>query len=83
MKRLNIFITNRIKGDKFMEYAKDEIFSITYNKKKDRLEYSLPIRMLKSIKQNKFITLLFTVGGIFGILDFIFIYYFFRILSTI
>ncbi len=66
-----------------MEYAKDEVFSISYNKKRDKLEYSFFRRILKRIIKNKFITLLITMGIIFSILNFTLIYCFFEILSRI
>lgn len=66
-----------------MEYAKDEVFSIHYNEKKDKLEYSLCRRILKRILNNKFMTLLITMGVLFSILNFTLIYWFFEILSRI
>ena len=66
-----------------MEYAKDEIFSIRYNETKDELEYSLFRRLYKRIKNNKFITLLITIGALFSILNFTLIYYFIEMLNTI
>lgn len=66
-----------------MEYAKDEIFSIRYNEKKDKLEYSFFRRFLKRILNNKFMTLLITMGVLFSVLNFTLIYCFFDILSRI
>ena len=66
-----------------MEYAKDEVFSIRYNEKKDKLEYSFFRRIWKHIVKNKIITLLVTMGGFFSILNFILIYWFFEVLNTI
>lgn len=66
-----------------MEYAKDEIFSIHYNEKKDRLEYSFFRRFLKRILCNKFMSLLITIGAVFSILNFTLIYCFFEILNRI
>ena len=66
-----------------MEYAKDEIFSIRYNEKKDKLEYSFFRRLYKRIKNNKFITLLITIGALFSILNFTLKYYFIEMLNTI
>ncbi len=66
-----------------MEYAKDEVFSIRYNKKKDKLEYPIFRRIVKQIVNNKFITLLISMGILFSILNFIFIFWFFEVLSTI
>lgn len=66
-----------------MEYAKDEVFSIYYNKRKDKLEYPLKRKQMKKISSEKFMTLLITMGIVFGVLDFSLIYYFFRILNKI
>ena len=66
-----------------MEYAKDEIFSIRYNKKKDKLEYSFFRRFLKRILSNKFMTLLIIMGVLFSTLNFTLIYCFFEVLSRI
>ena len=66
-----------------MEYAKDEVFSIRYNKKKDKLEYPIFRRIVKQIVNNKFITLLISMGILFSILNCIFIFWFFEVLSTI
>lgn len=66
-----------------MEYAKDEVFSIRYNKKKDKLEYSLFRRIVRRILNNKFMTLLITMGVLFSVLNFTLIYCFFEILSRI
>ena len=66
-----------------MEYAKDEVFSIQYNKRKDKLEYSFFRRFLKRILCNKFISLLIMMGLVFSILNFTLIYCFFEVLNTI
>lgn len=66
-----------------MEYAKDEIFSIRYNEKKDKLEYSFFRRFLKRILNNKFMTLLIVMGVLFSTLNFTLIYCFFEVLSRI
>ena len=66
-----------------MEYAKDEIFSIHYNEKKDKLEYSFFKRFFKRIFNNKFMTLLITMGIVFSVLNFTLIYSFFKVLSKI
>lgn len=62
-----------------MEYAKDEIFSISYNKNKDKHLK----KIIHNILGNKFITLLITMGILFSILNFTLIYYFFKVLNTI
>lgn len=64
-----------------MEYAKDEVFNIYYNEKKDKLEYSLKGKHIKKFFSDKFMTLLITMGIVFGVLDFSLIYYFFEILN--
>lgn len=66
-----------------MEYAKDEIFSIRYNEKKDKLEYSFLRRFIKRILNNKFMTLLIIMGVLFSALNFTLIYCFFEVLSRI
>ena len=66
-----------------MEYAKDEIFSIRYKKKKDKLGDSKIHHFWKILRRNKFMTLLLSLGGLFSIINFILIYYFFAILKTI
>jgi len=66
-----------------MEYAKDEVFSIRYNEKRDRLEYSFIKRMYKKIMKNRFLTLLITLGTLFSIIDFTLVYCFFKVLNTI
>lgn len=66
-----------------MEYAKDEVFSVYYNEKKDKLEYSLKGNHVKKFFSDKFMKLLITMGIVFGVLDFSLIYYFFRILNRI
>lgn len=66
-----------------MEYAKDEIFSIRYNEKKDKLEYSFFRRFIKRILNNKFMTLLIIMGVLFSALNFTLIYCFFEVLSRI
>lgn len=66
-----------------MEYAKDEVFSIHYNEKKDKLEASFSRKLLKRIFANKFMSLLISVGLIFSVLNFTLIYCFFEILNRI
>lgn len=66
-----------------MEYAKDEVFSIYYNERKDKLEYSLKGNKVKKFFSDKFMTLLITMGVVFGVLDFSLVYYFFTILNKI
>ncbi len=66
-----------------MEYAKDEVFSIRYKGKKDKLECPFHMRVLRKIKNNKFMTLLITMGVLFSIINFTLIYCFFDILNRI
>lgn len=66
-----------------MEYAKDEVFSIHYNEKKDRLEYSFFRRFLKRILHNKFMSLLIIIGVVFSILNFTLMYCFFEVLNRL
>lgn len=66
-----------------MEYAKDEVFNIYYNEKKDKLEYSLKGKHIKKFFNDKFMTLLITMGIVFGVLDFSLIYCFFKVLNKI
>ena len=66
-----------------MEYAKDEVFSIKYNSKKDKLEYKKTNKILNIIRKNRFITLLVIFGGLFSTINFILIYYFFNILNRV
>ena len=78
-----IYIENKYKGDLKMEYAKDEIFTIRYNEKKDKLEFSKKNFIIKKIVNNKILVLLFSLGGVFSTINFILIYNFFNILKTI
>lgn len=66
-----------------MEYAKDEIFTISYNVKKDKLEYPLRKRIQERIRKNKVLSLFFIMGVTFTILDVTLIYYFFSLLTKI
>ena len=66
-----------------MEYAKDEVFSIRYNEKKDRLEYSFLRKIYKQLLKNKFLSLLISLGILFSIIDLTLVYCFFEVLNTI
>ena len=66
-----------------MEYAKDEIFTIRYNIKKDELEYPLRKRIRDKIRKHKVISLFFIMGIIFTMLDITLVYYFFSLLTKI
>ena len=64
-----------------MEYAKDEIFTIRYNIKKDELEYPIQKRIKEKLKKNKVLSLFFIMGLTFSIIDCALIYYFFKLLA--
>lgn len=66
-----------------MEYAKDEIFTIRYNVKKDKLEYPIRKRIREKIHNHKILSLFFMMGITFMILDITFIFYFFSLLTKI
>ncbi len=69
-----------------MEYAKDEIFNITYNTTLNKLEIKQKkwtSRLKKIIKSNKLIISVISLFIIFCMVDAVLIYYFMRILSTI
>lgn len=66
-----------------MEYAKDEVFQISYNQKKDKLEYPLRKRIREIIKHNRILTLFLTLGISFSVVNFILIYNFFALLEKI
>ena len=66
-----------------MEYAKDEIFTIRYNVKKDELEYPIRKRIREKIENHRVLSLFFIMGVVFTILDITMIYYFFSLLTKI
>lgn len=66
-----------------IEYTKDEIFTIQYNIKKDKLEYPIQKTIREKMKQNKVLSLFFLLGIIFTVLDITFVYYFFSLLTKI
>jgi hypothetical protein len=82
IKSFHIFL-KRIyeRGIKFMEYAKDEIFTINYNKEKDKLEF--PKKKIMRGKRNKILSMFLTIGIVFTIFDIAFVYYFFSLLAKI
>ena len=65
-----------------MEYAKDEVFSISYNIEKDRLEYRNSNKYLNFIKKYKVMSLLISLGIAFSLTNFVLIYNFFNLLKT-
>ena len=67
-----------------MEYAKDEIFNITYNSTKDKLEMKKKNRtttIWKKIKKHKFISFVILLFFIFSTFTIILINYFITILQ--
>lgn len=69
-----------------MEYAKDEIFQITYNKKLDKLQIgqtNIGKRILKKVKRHKIITLSIIAIIAFSIANTIMIYNFMQMLLKI
>ena len=68
-----------------MEYAKDEIFKITYNSSIDRLQIpkeSWTSKLSNKMKKHKWISFIIVLFLIFSCINFLLIYYFFRILQT-
>ena len=66
-----------------MEYSKDELFLVSYSKKEDKQRFGGKNRLLTSIMNNKFLTLLITLGIIFSSINFILIYKFTQILKMV
>ncbi len=69
-----------------MEYAKDEVFNITYNTTLNRLEIKQKkwtSRFKKVIKYNKFILSVISLFIAFCAVDSVLILYFIRILNSI
>ena len=66
-----------------MEYAKDEIFQISYNERKDRLEIkhkNWTRKMKEKIKQNKLLSTVIISFMLFSGINIIMIYNFINIL---
>ena len=85
MKYFHIYNTRTyLKGEiQMIEYAKDEIFTIRYHLEKDRLKYPVRKRVKEQIRRHKVLTLFFMMGMMFTMLDIVFIYYFFSLLTKI
>lgn len=69
-----------------MEYAKDEIFQISYNERKDRLEIkhkNWTRKMKEKIKQNKLLSTVIIAFMLFSGINIIMIYNFINILQNI
>ena len=67
-----------------MEYAKDEIFNITYNSSKNKLEMNRKhwtTRLWQKIKKHKFMSFVFLLFFIFSTLNIILINYFMVLLQ--
>ncbi len=68
-----------------MEYAKDEIFRITYNSNIDRLQIpkeSWTSKCKKIVKKHKLISCAIMLFLTFSCINFFLIYYFMKILQT-
>ncbi len=68
-----------------MEYAKDEIFKITYNSRVNRLQMpkeNLKRRLIQKIKKHKWMSLIIVLFIMFSCINFFLIYYFMKILQT-
>ncbi len=69
-----------------MEYAKDEIFNITYNESADRLQIKKEKKTSKlwhKIKKHKFISMIFLLFFIFSVINIILINYFMAVLQKL
>lgn len=69
-----------------MEYAKDEIFNITYNESADRLQIKKKKKTSKlwhKIKKHKFISMIFLLFFIFSVINIILINYFMAVLQKL
>ena len=69
-----------------MEYAKDEIFQITYNTKLNRLERlkeNWTSRCYKKIKEHKLLTTVIITFFMFSIINIVMIYSFMKILQNL
>ena len=73
-------------GGLFMEYAKDEIFNITYNSSKNKLEMkkeSWASKLWRKIKKHRFMSVIFLLFFMFSILNIVLINYFLVVLQEI
>ncbi len=68
-----------------MEYAKDEIFRVTYNSKVNRLQIpkeTWTSKLIHKIKKHKWISLIVSLFLMFSFINFFLIYNFMKILQT-
>lgn len=67
-----------------MEYARDKIFTIRYNKLEDKLEYcndtNVGSRIQKFLKRNSFIISVVSIGILFSIINVVLIVNFFNLI---
>lgn len=73
-------------GGLFMEYAKDEIFNITYNSSKNKLEMKKEpwtSKLWHKIKKHRFMSVIFLLFFMFSILNIVLINYFIVVLQEI
>ena len=66
-----------------MEYAKEEVLTVGYGVRKDKLEVSIQGKICNKVKQNKIVALFLAMGITFMVLDLTFIYYFFSLLTKL
>ena len=69
-----------------MEFAKDEIFQINYNKRKDRVEIkhkNWTSKIKEKMKQNKLLSTAIIAFVLFSLMNIIMIYNFLNILQNI
>lgn len=75
-----------MKGEVFMEYAKDEIFQIRYNTRLNRLKIkgeSWTRKLHKKIKKHKLLTTTMIAFFMFATINIVMIYNFMKILQNI
>lgn len=73
-----------MKGEiQMMEYAKEEVLTVGYPMKKDKLETGIPERIYNKIKRNKVVALFLAMGITFMVLDLTFLYYFCTLLTKL
>lgn len=66
-----------------MEYAKEEVLTVCYPMKKDKLETRILERIYNKIKRNKVVALFLAMGITFMVLDLTFLYYFCTLLTKL
>ncbi len=73
-----------MKGEiQMMEYAKEEVLTVGYGVRKDKLEAGTKKGIYNKIRQNKVFVLFLAMGITFMVLDLTFIYYFFSLLTKL